>query len=352
MSDPTVTITVVNYNCARHLEKCLESVDAQTFRDHKLIIVDNASSDGSQIWLEDRRNEGWFRLIRNADNTGYCRAMNQAIAASDSPYFFALNPDVTPQPEYLEILVSALEENPRAGYAIGKLLFTGRDNLDRPVVFSAGQLVARGRWAYNRGIDRPDAPRFDGRGFIPGANGGAVVYRREFLRDVAIDGEILDEDFFMYYDDIDMDWRAALRGWGCWYEGRAIAYNVSKATGFLDTPAGKYHFLRNRYLTILKNDTLGALLRDAGAVAATELREAWPYYLKNPRLIPQVARGVWQLAPKILRKRRLQRDCIRRGAQRAQTWREAAKNILRLDQAALYSFSTEPQRTLRKKIKG
>jgi len=335
MSGPTVTIGIVNYNCVRHLEKCFESVDAQTLRNHELIIVDNHSTDGSQIWLEDHGSEGWYRLIRNGENRGYCRAMNQAIAASDSPWFLALNPDVTLETNYLGILIEALQKHERAGYAIGKLLFTNRDAMERPIVFSAGQLVARGRWAYNRGIDRHDAPRFGGCGFIPGANGGAVVYRREFLRDVAIDGEILDEDFFMYYDDVDMDWRAALRGWGCWYEGRAVAYNVSKGTGFLDTPAGEYHLLRNRYLTILKNDTFGALLRDAPAILATEMREVWPYYFKHLQLVPQVARGVWQLAPRILRKRRLQRDAIRRGDTRADKCREAAKNILRDDQAAL-----------------
>src|SRR5207249_51848 len=119
---------------------------------------------------------------------------------------------------------------------------------------SAGHVMYRNLWPTNRGEGEPDDPEFDRSAEVFGVCAAAGLYRRLMLDDIAIDGEIFDSSFFAYQEDVDVDWRARLRGWRSWYEANAIAMHERGGTGLWFSSAIQRHILKNRILMGIKND--------------------------------------------------------------------------------------------------
>src|SRR5438067_1361125 len=119
-AEPLVTIGLVLWNSAEHLASCLAGMRAQTYPSCELIVVDNASADGSLSFLTPY--DASARTVRNTSNLGFARAHNQAIALAQGQYYLALNPDVVMEPGYISALVCALEQCVDCGMAGGKLL--------------------------------------------------------------------------------------------------------------------------------------------------------------------------------------------------------------------------------------
>src|SRR6266487_3373806 len=98
----SVCVTIVTYNSREYLERCLEAVFRQTHHSVEVVIVDNASTDGTPAMLE--RFEDRVRVVYNDRNVGFAAAQNQAIRLSGSDWFLALNPDVLLEPDFIEHL--------------------------------------------------------------------------------------------------------------------------------------------------------------------------------------------------------------------------------------------------------
>jgi GT2 family glycosyltransferase len=137
------------------------------------------------------------------------------------------------------------------------LLFDQRDT-----IHSAGDGYGLDGIPYNRGVWERDEGQFDEPGWVFGGCGGAVAYRRAMLEEVAerCGGawEVFDESFFMYCEDVDLNWRAQLAGWRCWYAPGAVVYHKLSATG--GGPIASYHTGRNTIWVMAKHYP-GTLLR-------------------------------------------------------------------------------------------
>jgi GT2 family glycosyltransferase len=247
-ASPLASVVIPNWNGVEHLPACLNSLRAQTYPHLEVILVDNGSTDGSQELVAEKYPE--VRLLGLEQNLGLTGGNNAGFQASQGKILVSLNNDTEAAPTFVESLVTALVDHPEAGMAAAKmLLFDQRD-----LIHSAGDGYGIDGIPFNRGVWQKDEGQFDEPGWIFGGCGGAVAYRREMLNDVGM----FDEAFFMYCEDVDLNWRSQLAGWKCWYTPNAVVYHKLSATG--GGPIASYHTGRNTVWVIAKNYP-GTLLR-------------------------------------------------------------------------------------------
>ncbi|HEV2238202.1 MAG TPA: glycosyltransferase family 2 protein, partial [Ktedonobacterales bacterium] len=230
-----VAFNIVTYNAAASLDACLTSVVQQDYRDFDVLVVDNASSDGTRDLLRTWQSRG-VRVIYNDRNEYYARAHNQAIYESQSEFVLTLNPDVLLRRDYLTRVVQAFDLLPDVGAVNGKLLHLPLrqfhlDVLDRPEdprarIDGAGLVMTRSRRPKLLGNRRRNVAMSQEPRYIFGVDGACATYRRAMLEDIALDGEYFDEDFVIYREDVDVAWRAQIRGWSSLVVPSAVGYHA------------------------------------------------------------------------------------------------------------------------------
>jgi GT2 family glycosyltransferase len=267
------SITIVTFNSARFIRKCLEHVFKQDYAHKEVIIVDNASADGTPEIIREFASVA--RVVYNRSNVGFAAGQNQAIAMSNSEWVLTLNPDVRLTPNFLTMMVAAAKADTSAGSICGKLLAMSAD-FDIPVqpaFDSAGIYVTPNLRHFDRGNQVPDRGQYDRFEYVFGGTGAACLYRREMIKDISIFSEFFDSGFFAYREDADVAWRAQLLGWKCLYTPFAIAYhvrNVLPSNRKSLSPLINMHSVKNRWLLRIKNMT-GDLYR----------RNWWPVTLRD-----------------------------------------------------------------------
>ena len=240
------TVVVLNWNGRDYLRDCLRSLFAQTYPDTKVLIVDNASPDESWRIAADEFPEA--ALLRMSENLHFARGMNAGFArALEDPqaaFIVALNNDVRVDPEWLAGLIAAADE-PGVGMVASKILF-----MDRPKVLnSTGLRPARDGGGIDRGWNEPDDGRYDSQTDVFGPSGGAALYRRELLEKVGL----YDGDFVAYAEDLDLAWRARLRGWTARFAPHAVVYHKYSASIGVRSAWKTYMGERNRIWTFIQN---------------------------------------------------------------------------------------------------
>ena len=309
-----VSVLITTYNSVEHLETCLESLRAQTYRPLDVIIVDNASTDGTCAILEKLRPE--YHVIYNETNVGFAAGQNQAMRAARGRWLLSLNPDVILAPDFIDRLVARAEMHPEAGAVCGKLLRwqPGAANPRSRIIDSTGIYFTPSLRHLDRGAEELDHGQFDDAEFVFGATGAAALYSRLMVEDVSVDGEFFDEQFFAYREDADVAWRAQMMGWKCIYTPDAVAWHVRRVTPERRSAlpvAINWHSVKNRFLMRAKNISwhlyrrcaLPATIRDAQVIAyclvadprlASALAQAWKlrHDLKRKREIIQARRRV------------------------------------------------------------
>jgi GT2 family glycosyltransferase len=306
MKPALVSITVVTYNSAQVIDRCLDAVFQQEYQPLEVIVVDNASQDDSKSKLARYKNR--IRLIENDRNAGFAAAQNQAIAASRGQWVLTLNPDVLLQRGFVERLAEAGNLDASVGAVSGKLLRIGCDLTipNEPRIDSTGIYFTPGMRHFDRGWNEPDDGRFPHIEYVFGACAAAALYRREMIADVSLDDGFFDPDFFAYREDADVAWRSQLLGWRCIYTPRALAYHVrSVAPGSrLAVPAVlKMHSVKNRFLMRIKNVTADLYRRHWIRTTARDLLVIGGCLLYEPRSLPAFWRAA-RCLPRALAKRR------------------------------------------------
>jgi len=242
------------------------------------------------------------RIQRNELNLGFAGAANQGIGMTSGEFVLLLNPDVVLQPDFLQRMVEALRASgSRTGWAAAKLL---RMEEGRPtnVIDSTGHFLTRARYPHNRGWGEEDCGAYDRDTEVFGSCAAAVLYRRTMLDDVALGGEVFDADFSSYFEDADLDWRAALAGWRCRYVPGAVAWHERGGSGGEGLTRVKRDMIRNQILMMVKNDRLGMILADLPFIALY-----WAKVLGRMLVAPGLFAGVFEalrLLPRMLGKRR------------------------------------------------
>jgi GT2 family glycosyltransferase len=259
-----LSVVVVNWNSLADLRDCLSSLRAQTQPELEVIVVDNGSADGSPEMVAREFPE--VRLLRETENWGFAEACNRGIAASSGAWVAMLNNDTVAEPDWAKALVDAAQVAPsECGMLQSLLLYQSR----RDTINSTGIELTGSAGGRDRLEGKPrSAAQAAADIFCPTA--GAAAYRRTMLEAVRISGGYFDRSYFMYYEDMDLGWRARLAGFTAQYVPGSVVYHrwhgSSERHGrsWLLATAGV-----NRLRTIFKNASLGL-----GVLALPALLEA------------------------------------------------------------------------------
>ena len=246
-----VSVTIVTYNSGRFIKRCLESVLDQKYANLEVIVIDNASNDGTVDILgqfEDR-----CQIHYNDENIGFAAAQNQAIGLANGEWVLTLNPDVLLLKNFIAALVEAGQADPKAGTVCGKLLSirASFDLHEKQLVDSTGIYFTPMLRHLDRGSQEIDNGHFLNFEYVFGATAAAALYRRQMIDDISILGEFFDPDFFVYREDADVAWRAQLMGWRCIYTPLARGYhvrNVLPGNRRALPPEINMHSVKNRFL--------------------------------------------------------------------------------------------------------
>lgn len=309
-----VSVTIVTFNSRRYIGRCLQSVLEQGYPHLEIVVVDNASLDGTRLILGEFGDR--IHVIANERNVGFAAGQNQAIAASAGDWVLALNPDVLLLPGFIERLVAAGRRDAEVGTVCGKLLRIGEDfePLKERRLDSTGIYFTPNMRHFDRGWQEPDDERFQQPEYVFGASAAAALYRREMIHDVSLEDGFFDPDFFAYREDADVAWRAQLLGWRCLYTPAAEAYHVRRVVpgSRRNVPAFlNMHSVKNRFLMRVKNATgdlygrfwMPATARDLLILGACLFYEpgSLPAFLRLARCIP----GALRKRRQIMRRRQV-----------------------------------------------
>jgi GT2 family glycosyltransferase len=248
----TCAVIIPNWNGKDVTPTCLESLRHQTM-EHQVIVVDNGSVDGSPDIIEQDFPDA--ELIRLPKNTGFAGGVNIGIKRSMElgvEFVALLNDDAKVENDWLEKLVDTLRDNPKVGITTGKFLNWTGDTID-----TTGDQYTTWGLPYPRGRGEKTSDDYDQLTDIFAATGGASAYRISMLKQIGL----FDEDFFAYYEDIDISFRAQLTGWKVKYVPEAIAYHHIGATSGKIKGFTTYQTMKNLPLLFWKNVPHGLIIK-------------------------------------------------------------------------------------------
>lgn len=265
---PRVHVAIISYNSSATLPRCLESLEAQTYRDFSVTLIDNASTEkpGGLLSIFSVPTS----YLEMEDNLGFAPAMSVALNASDGEFLVALNPDAFPNPDWLDALVTAADQHP-AFAALGSVQLDASD--PTKIDGFGDNLLAWGlAW---RGQHRP--PNQTGTGLFEsfGVCAAAALYRVETLRKIGG----FDDRFFCFYEDVDVSFRLRLAGYRCGVTSGAIVEHVGGASFEGKSDFADFLVARNQWWLLVKNMPLVLLVIILPGFVLMQLYA----FIRNPR---------------------------------------------------------------------
>lgn len=216
VSGDLVSVVIVTYNSQQWLHDCLFSLSAQTFSPLEIIVVDNASRDDSAAWVE--KNYPQVKIVRLPETRSLAFAINRGIEDARGKFFLLLNPDTTLAPDAIAEMVQRANENPRAAAIAPKLKYSWATAF----LNGLGNYVGAFYWSTDNGLGHLDLGQFNGLSQVPSACFAATLIPRAAW--VAVGN--LDEDFPLYYEDIEWCYRARLYGHTVLAAPKAVVYHA------------------------------------------------------------------------------------------------------------------------------
>ncbi|MFN7976668.1 MAG: glycosyltransferase [Vicinamibacterales bacterium] len=278
----TVGLVVVTYDSAALARRLVESIAAQTRRPDRLIVVDNASRDGTADAMRQALAATTLpaEFVALDRNTGFAAANNLAVARLDGcDAVVLLNPDAFPEPAWLARLEAAALRHPDAASLASRLMRDGQPG----VLDGAGDVVHASGIVWRHGHGRPlaDVPDALVEREVFAACAAAAWYRRDAW--VAAGG--FDERFFCFVEDVDLGFRLRLAGATCWYVPDAVVSHVGSAVTGVDSPFAIYHGHRNLTWMFAKDMPASLLWRWLPAHVGAALVGV-PWFARRGRLGP------------------------------------------------------------------
>jgi len=283
MANKTVSVIIVAAGRRDYLKSLLDSLKQQSYPFLEIIVIDNSPEQNLAGVCE--KNYPEVKFYSNKKNPFYCASLNKGIDISTGNFILCLNDDVVLDKKFIGEALKGFDIDENIGMVGGKILRSDRETLD-----STGLFLSPFRTAKERGYGIKDAGQFDKKGPVFGVNGAVAFYSRRMLEQIKLNGEYFDTDFRFFYEDLDISWRAHNFGWKGYFIPTAIAYHVRGGTarenqGINKRFARRYlsdelHFdlVKNRCLTIIKNENLLALLIFLPYILIYEIL-AWLYII-------------------------------------------------------------------------
>ncbi len=247
-----VSVIIVNWNGKRFLKECLSSLFAQDYKNIEVIFVDNASTDDSVDYV--KKNFPKTKIVSNKKNLGFAEGNNIGYKNATGDYILFLNNDTKVTKSFLTELVKVLESDKKIGGVQSKILL-----MDDPTrLDSVGAFLTNTGFLYHYGIAKKDSPKYNKQIDIYSAKGACMIFKREVLEKIKVDGEIFDSRYFVYFEETDMCHRIWLAGYKIVFVPKSVVYHKMGGTSAkLDNAFVQYHSFKNRINSYIKN--LGTL---------------------------------------------------------------------------------------------
>lgn len=292
----SVAVVVVCYNDRGYMEACLSRILAQERAPDRIVVVDNASTDGSADFIRDRFG-GAVQVIESAENGGYCAAIDQAVQQLDTDYVAVLNPDTEPGDAWLEPLVSFLDEHPEAGAVTSRILLT-----KQPERLNAlGLQIHVAGMGFNRSMGELDTREAVVPFRVDGIHGASFLGRRVLLAQITP----IVRDCFLYHDDVQISWLLQLMGQAIYCVPRSIVHHDYELHMF----PHKLRFLeRNRLEMLAFVLEASSFWRYLPVLVLTEAMVFAYAALRGPQYLRAKVgafEDVWRRREGVLRKRRM-----------------------------------------------
>lgn len=257
MALPLVSIVIPHHNGKEILFDCLSSLEKTDYPTREVIVVNNASTDGSVE--KAQKKFPWICVVENQSNLGYAGGCNSGLEKAGGKYALFLNNDTVFGPDWLKIIVEVCEENEQIAACQPKILsLANRRQFDYSG--AAGGLIDRFGYPFAKGrlffTNEIDNHQYDDGGDIFWASGTALLVRKTALDEVGH----FDEDFFAHMEEIDLNWRFHLAGYRVVSVPKAVVYHNSGSTLKPDSPKKIFLNHRNSLIMLLKNYQLKNLI--------------------------------------------------------------------------------------------
>jgi GT2 family glycosyltransferase len=319
-----ISIVIIHYNTAHYLKTCFDGILKQSYKNIEIIFIDNNSPDkeGLQYVQKEFTEHPQVKIVPNDDNLGYAKAANQgirmAIEGEDkADYVVITNPDIIYSPSYFEKAIHRIEKDPKVAAITGKVYKYDFDrNQPTNIIDTVGLFAYKNRRIIDDGQGLIDEGQFNEECEVFGVSGACPMYRREALEDVKVLGEYLDEDFFMYKEDVDISWRFLLYGWKSLFYPKAIAFH-GRGTGIYRrffnrdvlknrhklSKFQKHYSFKNQHLMQVKNELPLSFLAHSPSILLRKIATIFYISIREPYLWKSYLEYLKQ-TPRILKKRK------------------------------------------------
>jgi len=278
-----VSIVIVTSGSKDYLRHCIDSIKAQSYPETEVIVIDNSLDPNFPSKI--RQDFPFIKLYSNQQNLYYGVSLNKGIDISHGEFVLCLNDDVVLDPDFIRQALKGFSAMGNIGIVSGKIL-----RMDRLTLDSTGLFLSIWYSAKERGYGRLDRGKFEKPGFIFGVSGAAAFYRKKMLEDIKRGRDYFDPAFRMFYEDLDLSWRANNLGWKAYYVPEAKVFHARGGSFRPDSGLGKSvarkylndelhsDLIKNRYLTILKNATFTGIFMHLATIMLYDFC-AWGYVL-------------------------------------------------------------------------
>ena len=290
---PDVSVVIVTWNGRQHLETCLSAVEAQQDVSVETILVDNGSTDGTAEHVRTRHP--WVKLVTLEENRGFAGGNNAGVREARGRFVAFLNNDTSADPRWLRALMSGVDEANGFALVTSRIVYMH----DPDTIDSAGDGVLRWGGAFKRHHGEPASAAAVTQEVF-GVCGAACMMPRAVFEEVGG----FDEDFFASHEDVDLSYRARLRGYRCRYVADAVVRHVGSATLGTVSPFSVFHGQRNLEWTYFKDTPGSLLLRTLAGHVVYDLA-AGVHFARMGMLRPYLRAKAAAVAglPRMLRKR-------------------------------------------------
>ncbi len=244
-----VSVVIINFNSGKYIFDCIRALESQSYNAVEIVVVDNFSSDGSSELLGNYISCIPFKYYLLEKNMGASYANNYGIHKASGQFLLVLNADVFLDKLFIEKCILAFEKQRKIGTVVGKLL-SAKDPL---IIDSVGVKIYSEGFGKDLGYGERDFGQYDTESYVDGACCAAAVYKRDMLEDIRFGDEYFDEDYFAFYEDLDLSYRASLMGWVTLYIPEAKGRHVRGGSTQAVTSFVKYLASRNIILFLIKS---------------------------------------------------------------------------------------------------
>jgi GT2 family glycosyltransferase len=241
-----VVVVILNYNGWRDTAACVSSCQKLTYTNFRILVLDNGSTDGSETLLRERYPE--MEIIQTGKNLGFAGGNNAGIRQvleQKADFVWLLNNDTIVEPQCLALMVRAAGTDDRVGMVGSKIYY---HHAPKTLWFAGGEIdLGKGGLTRHIGQDERDVGSYNKLGETGYITGCSILASREMIEEVGL----LEEEYFLYFEDVDWSLRARRKGWKLLYQPEAKLWHKEGAqTDKIYTERFIYYFLRNRFFCV------------------------------------------------------------------------------------------------------